>query len=78
METTTHFVFHCPLIYSAGQSFLNSTKKKNESILEKLNELNTKTFPYGDNKFDLSCNKFIISSATELIILTGRLSKLLV
>ena len=77
METTTHFAFHCPLIYSAGQS-LNSTKKKNESILEKLNELNTKTFPYGDNKFDLSCNKFIISSATELIILTGRLSKLLV
>ena len=77
METTTHFAFHCPLIYSAGQS-LNSTKKKNESILEKLNELNTKTFPYGDNKFNLSCNKFIISSATELIILTERLSKLLV
>lgn len=77
METTTHFAFHCPLIYSAGQS-LNSTKKKNESILEKLNELNTKTFPYGDNKFDLSCNKFIISLATELIILTERLSKLLV
>ena len=56
-ETTTHFLLHCPLFQSARQSLLMNIKKIDESILKKHDELITKTLLYGDDKFDLSCNK---------------------
>ena len=42
-ETTTHFLFHCPLFQSARQSLLMNIKEIDESILKKREELNTKT-----------------------------------
>ena len=77
-ETTTHFLLHCPLFQSARQSLLMNIKKIDESILKKHDELITKTLLYGDDKFDLSCNKSIISSTIEFIVSTGRFSNLLV
>ena len=77
-ETTTHFLLHCPLFQSARQSLLMNIKKTYESILKKHDELITKTFLYGDDKFDLSCSKSIISSTIEFIVSTGRFSNSLV
>ena len=77
-ETTTHFLLHCPLFQSARQSLLMNIKKTDESILKKHDELITKTLLYGDDKFDLSCNKSIISSTIEFIVSTGRFSNSLV
>ena len=71
-----HFLLHCPLFQSAGQSFLINVKKINESILKKL--IITKTLLYGDDKFDLSCKKSIISSTTEFTGSTERFSNSLV
>ena len=65
IEPTTHFLLHCSLFKSARQSLLTNIEKIDESILKKHDELITKTLLYGDNKFDLSCNKSIISSAVE-------------
>ena len=78
IETITNFFFRCPLFQCARQSLLTNTKKIDESILKKHDELITKTLLYGDNKFDLSCNKFIISSTIELILSTERFSNSLV
>ena len=44
----------------------------------KKHELITKTLLYGVRKFDLSCNKSIISSTIEFTISTERFSNLLV
>ena len=77
-ETTTHFLLHCPLFQSARQSLLMNIKKTDESILKKHDELITKTLLYGDDKFDLSCNKSIISSTIEFIVSIGRFSNSLV
>ena len=77
-ETTTHFLLHCLLFQSARQSLLMNIKKIDESILKKHDELITKTLLYGDDKFDLSCNKSIISSTIEFIVSTGRFSNSLV
>ena len=77
-ETKTHFLLHCPLFQSARQSFLMNIKKIDESILKKHDELITKTLLYGDDKFDLSCNKSIISSTIEFIVCTERFSNSLV
>ena len=48
--------------------------KIDESILKKPDELITKTLLYGDYKFDLSCNKCVISSTTEFIVSAERFS----
>ena len=68
IETTANFLLHCPLFQSARQSLLMNIKKIDESILKKHDELITKTHLYGDDKFDLSCNKSIISSTIEFIV----------
>ena len=68
IETTTHFLLRCPLFQCARQSILTNIKKVDESILKKHGELITKTLLYGYDKFDLSCNKSIISSTIEFIV----------
>ena len=78
IETTTHFLLHCPLFQCARQSLLTNIKKIDESILKKHDELITKTLLYGDDKFDLSCNKSIISLTIEFIVSTERFGNSLV
>ena len=78
IETTTHFLLHCPLFQSARQSLLIDIKKIDESILKKHDELITKSLLYGDDKFAVSCNKSIISSTIELIVSTEKFSNSLV
>ena len=78
IETTTHFLLRCPIFQCARQSLLTNIKKIDESILKKHDELITKTLLYGDDKFDLSCNKSIISSTIEFIVSTERFSNSLV
>ena len=78
IETTTYFLLNCPLFQSARQSFLMNIKKIDESILKKHDELIIKTLLYSDDKFDLSCNKSIISSTIEFIVSTERFSNSLV
>ena len=53
-------------------------KKIDESILKKHDKLITKAFLYGDDKFELSFNKSIISSTIKLIVSTERFSNSLV
>ena len=60
------------------QSLLMNIKKIDESILKKHDELITKTLLYGDDKFDLSYNKSILSSTIEFIVSTKRFSNSLV
>ena len=78
IETATHFLLHCPIFQCARQSLLTNIKKIDESILKKHDELITKTLLYGDDKFDLSCNKSIISLTIEFIVSTERFSNSLV
>ena len=78
IETTSHFLLHCPLFQSARQCILIDIKKINESILKAHDELVTKTLLYGNDKFDLPCNKSIISLTIEFIVSTERFSNSLV
>ena len=74
IETTTHFLLQCPVFQYARQSLLTNIKKIDESSLKKHDEVITKTLLYGDDKFDLFCNKSIISSTIEFIVSTEILS----
>ena len=66
------------VIDKSSQYLLINIKKIDESILKKHDELITKTLLYGDDKFDLSCNKSIISSTIEFIVSTEIFSNSLV
>ena len=78
IETTTHFLLYCPLFQCTRPSLLTNINKIYESILKKHDELITKPLLYGDDKFDLSFNKSIISSTIEFIVSTERFSNSLV
>ena len=69
IDTTTHFLLYCPLFQSIRQS-LSIDIKKIESILQKHDELITKTLLYGADQFDLPCNKSIISLSLEFTVST--------
>ena len=56
------FVLHCLIFQSVRQFFLIIIKI-DESILRKHDKLITKPLLYGNDKFDLSCNKSMIYSA---------------
>ena len=74
IQTTTHFLLYCPLFQSARQCLLINIKKIDESILKKHNEIIIETPMYGDDKFDLSCSKSIITSTIEFTVSTDRIS----
>ena len=78
IETTTHFLLQCPLFQSARQSLLINIKESDESTLNKHDKLITKTLLYGNDKFDSSCDKSIISSTIEFIVSTERFTNSLV
>ena len=52
IETTAHFLLHCPLFQSARQSLLININKVDESISKKHDDFITETL-YGNDKFDL-------------------------
>ena len=72
IETTTHFLLRYPIFQSARQSLLTNIKKIDESTLKKHDKLITKTLLYGNDKFDSSCDKSIISSTIEFIVSTEK------
>ena len=78
IETTTHFLLRYPLFQSARQSLLTDIKKIDESTLKKHDKLITKTLLCGNDKFDSSCDKSIISSTIEFIVSTERFTNSLV
>ena len=81
IETATHFLLYRSLFQSARQSLVINIKEIDESILKKHDELITKTLLYGDDKFDLSCNRLIEqfnNSAIEFIVSTEKFNNSLV
>ena len=78
IENADYFLLHFPIFQSARQSLLINIKKIDESILKKHGKLITKTLLYGEGKFDLSCNKSIISLTIQFTISSEKFSNLLV
>ena len=71
IETATYFFNPFSLFQSTRQSVLINIKKTDESILKKIDEFITKALLNGDDKFDLSFNKSIISSPIDFIVSTA-------
>ena len=72
IETSTHYLLHCPTYTNERMTLLNKIKSINCSILEFSDAVVTKILLFGDNTLSDSCNTLILNSTIDYIISTKR------
>ena len=72
IETSTHYLLHCPTYTNERFTLLNKIKSINCRILESRDAVVTKTILFGDNTLSNSSNTIILNSTIESIISTQR------
>ena len=72
IETSTHYLLHCPAYTNEGLTLLNKIKSINCSILESKDVAVTKVLLFGYNSLSNSSNTLILKSAIKNIISTQR------
>ena len=74
IETTTHFLLHCPNHHCARKTLFHKINQVSGNI-SRLSDLTvTKILLFGGKKLDFETNKTLLMSGTESISLTERLS----
>ena len=72
IETSIHYLLHCPTYTNERLTLLNKIQSINCSILESSDAAVTKMFLFGDNTLSSSSNTIILNSTIEYIISTQR------
>ena len=72
IETSAHYLLHCPTYTNERMTLLNKIKSINCSILEFSDAVVTKILLFGDNTLSDSCNTLILNSTIDYIISTKR------
>ena len=72
IETSTHYLLHCPTYTNERLTLLNKIKSINCSILESSDAAVTKILLFGDNTLSNSSNTIILNSTIKCIISTQR------
>ena len=72
IETSTHYLLHCPTYTNERLTLLNKIKSINCSILESSDAAVTKILPFDDNTLGNSSNTINLNSTVECIISTQR------
>ena len=74
IETTTHFLLHCPSQDCARKTLFDKINQISGTILRQSDPTTTKILLFGDNKLDFETNKVLLMSTIEFISLTERFS----
>ena len=74
IETTTHFLLHCPSHHSARKTLFDKINQVSGTILGQSDSIITKILLFGDNKLDFETNRVFLMSTIEFISLTERFS----
>ena len=74
IETTTHFLLHCPNHHCARKNFFDKINQVSGTILRQSDSTITKILLLGDSKLDLETNKILLMSTIQFISLTERFS----
>ena len=72
VETSSHFLLHCPTYSNERMTFLNKIKKINYGILELSDTIMTKALLFGDSLLSYSTNTLILNSKIDYVIATKR------
>ena len=67
IETTTHFLLHCPNHHCARKALFDKINQVSGTILRQSNSTVTKILLLGDSKLDLETNKILLMSTIEFI-----------
>ena len=74
IETTTHFLLHCPNHHCARKTLIDKINQVSGINLRQSDSTVTKILLSGDNKLDFETNKILLMSTVEFISLTERFS----
>ena len=72
IETSTHFVLHCPHYSNERSTFLNTVRNINRSIFDKNDLQITETLLYDDSSLDDKSNTLILNSNTDFLFVSKR------
>ena len=72
IETSTHYLIHCPTYTNERTTLLNKIKSISCSILNFSDAVVTKILLFGDNTLSDSCNTLTLNSTIAYIISTKR------
>ena len=72
IESSAHFVLHCPYYSNERSTFLNTTRNINRNIFDKNDLQITETLLYGDSFLDDKTNTLISSTAIGFLFVTKR------
>ena len=67
IETTTHFLLHCPNHHCARKTLFDKKNQVKGTILRRSDSAITKILLFGDNKLDFETNKILLMSKIEFI-----------
>ena len=70
VETSSHFLLHCPTYSNERMTLLNKTKNFNYGVLELSDTIMTKTLLFGNSCLSDSTNTLILNSTIEHVIAT--------
>ena len=72
VESTTHFLLHCPIYNNDRSSLLSTIRNIDYKLLEITDSSLTHALFYGNPSFDIITNSLILNAAIDFILSTKR------
>ena len=72
IESTEHFLLHCPQFVNKRRTLLSTIGKINYKFLENTDSNLTQTLLFGNTSFDITDNTKILNATINFILLTKR------
>ena len=72
IETSAHFLLHCPHYSNERSTFLNTTRNINRNIFDENYLQITETLLYGDSSLDDKSNTLILNATINFLFVTKR------
>ena len=78
VESTSHFLLHCPFFNKERSTLLRNLKDINEKLLDKSDSTLTNILLFGDASMDNNTNKAILNTVIDFILASKRFEDSLV
>ena len=78
VESTEHFLLHCPQFASERRTLLRNLRNFNCSLLENTSKVLTQTLLFGNTSLSPSGNSKILSATTDFILSSKRFNEQLI
>ena len=77
IESTAHFLLHCPTYNTERRSLLSTTENIDNNLLDLCEPVLIRSLLFGSNSFDKDANKSVLNATFAYILYTKRFDELL-